>query len=217
MTADSAAPPETARRSRTRERLLDAAHEVFAESGVHTASIEQVAERAGFTRGAFYSNFSSKEELFFALMERENDARMRSLIDQMNVTVPKLGDSPLTAEALAGVVLDFLQGPLTDNRRWSIIQAEFELLALRDPAIAPQYRDFHARFDASLAEIVAGALEQVGRTFSLEPILAVRLLVGSFDSAVKQSILEGESDADALERLRTVLTSVVIAISSPRE
>lgn len=57
MTSDV---PETARRSRTRERLLDAAYEVFADTGVHTASVEQISEAAGFTRGAFYSNFSSR-------------------------------------------------------------------------------------------------------------------------------------------------------------
>jgi AcrR family transcriptional regulator len=214
MPSDSA--PETSRRSRTRERLLDAAYGVFAETGVHTASVEQICERAGFSRGAFYSNFSSKEELFFALMERENDARIVTLVEQMGRTLPKIveSDTPLTAETLAVVILDFLQGPFTDSRRWCVVRSEFELLALRDPAIAPQYRDFHAGFDASLAQIVEGALGQVQRRFALEPTTAVRLLVASYDDAVKQSILEGDSDAQALERLRTTLTAVVLAIST---
>lgn len=216
MTADSAAP-ETARRGRTRERLLDAAYEVFAETGVHTASVEQICERAGFSRGAFYSNFSTKEELFFALMERENDARISTLVEQMGHSLPKIlsTDEPLSAETLAVVILDFLQGPFTDNRRWCVVQSEFELLALRDPAIAPQYRDFHAGFDASLVQIVEGALQQVNRGFALEPTTAVRLLVASYDDAVKQSILEADSDEEALERLRETLTAVVLAISTP--
>ena len=53
--------PATTRRQATRERLLDAAFEVFAEQGVHASTVEQIAERAGFTRGAFYSNFTTKE------------------------------------------------------------------------------------------------------------------------------------------------------------
>ncbi|KQQ06261.1 MULTISPECIES: TetR/AcrR family transcriptional regulator [unclassified Rathayibacter] len=205
--------PETARRSRTRERLLDAAYEVFADVGVHTASVEQISEAAGFTRGAFYSNFSSKEELFFALMERENDARITTLVQQMGHSLPKVADGPLTAETLAVVILDFLQGPFNDNRRWCVVQSEFELLALRDAAIAPQYRDFRAGFDASLVQIVDDALRQVQREFALEPTTAVRLLIASYDDAVKQSILEGDSDPGALERLRSTLTAVVLAIS----
>lgn len=216
MTTDSPAAPDSARRSRTRERLLDAAYDVFAEAGVHTASVEQICERAGFSRGAFYSNFSSKEELFFALMERENGARVRVLVEQMGESIPKItGEGgPLTAETLAVVILDFLQGPFTDNRRWCVVQSEFELLALRDPGIAPQYRDFRADFDATLVGIVEGALHQVQRRFSLEPTTAVRLLEAGYDDAVKQSILEGDSEQEALERLRATLTAIVLIIST---
>src|SRR3546814_7603493 len=55
------------RREATRQRLLDAAAEVFAEVGLDATSVEAVCERAGFTRGAFYSNFASKEEMFLEL------------------------------------------------------------------------------------------------------------------------------------------------------
>ncbi|WP_207403412.1 TetR/AcrR family transcriptional regulator [Rathayibacter sp. SD072] len=208
-------PEQSSRRGRTRERLLDAAYDVFAETGVHTASVEQVSERAGFTRGAFYSNFSSKEELFFALMERENGLRLAGLVEQMGRTIPKLGGEPLTGEALGAVVLDFLHGPFDDDRRWCLVQSEFELLALRDPAIAPRYSGFRGRFDASLVEIIGSALQEVGRTFALEPTAAVRLVLASYEDAVKQSILDGDSDGDALERLRSSLTGVVIAVSTP--
>lgn len=146
-------------------------------------------------------------------MERENDARIATLVEQMGRTLPKVADEPLTAVTLAVVILDFLQGPFNDNRRWCVVQSEFELLALRDAAIAPQYRDFRAGFDASLVQIVDDALAQVQREFALEPTTAVRLLIASYDDAVKQSILEADSDAAALERLRSTLTAVVLAIS----
>src|SRR5688500_11418623 len=60
----------TRRREATRQKLLDAAAEVFAEVGLDAASVEAVCERAGFTRGAFYSNFESKDELFLELSAR---------------------------------------------------------------------------------------------------------------------------------------------------
>ena len=59
----------TKRRPETRRRLLDAALAVFAEKGFNGARIEDVCAAAGYTRGAFYSNVATKEELFFALCD----------------------------------------------------------------------------------------------------------------------------------------------------
>ncbi|MDQ3789200.1 MAG: TetR/AcrR family transcriptional regulator, partial [Actinomycetota bacterium] len=54
----------------TRARLLDAAEEVFAEHGFGRTTLEQIAERAGYTRGAVYANFTSKDDLFLAVLDR---------------------------------------------------------------------------------------------------------------------------------------------------
>ncbi|MFC9355228.1 TetR/AcrR family transcriptional regulator, partial [Rhodococcus sp. NPDC057014] len=59
----------TKRRGQTRRRLLDAAVEVFAENGFGRSTVEQICERGGYTRGAFYSNFASLDEMFFAMWE----------------------------------------------------------------------------------------------------------------------------------------------------
>src|SRR3954467_6850274 len=59
------------RRAETVERLLDAALETFAEIGFAAASVEDICRRGGFTRGAFYSSFRTKDELFGALFVRE--------------------------------------------------------------------------------------------------------------------------------------------------
>ncbi|MET0296255.1 MAG: TetR/AcrR family transcriptional regulator, partial [Microbacterium sp.] len=64
------AMPATRRREATRQKLLDAAAQVFAEVGLDAASVEAICERAGFSRGAFYSNFETKDELMLALTER---------------------------------------------------------------------------------------------------------------------------------------------------
>ena len=58
------------RRQLTREALVASARDVFAKRGFHAASLEEIAEAAGFTRGAVYSNFENKEELFFAVLDR---------------------------------------------------------------------------------------------------------------------------------------------------
>src|SRR5437879_6422414 len=61
------------RRAMTREHLLAAAAEVFARRGYHGATLDEVAETAGFTKGAVYSNFTSKEDLFLALTQRREE------------------------------------------------------------------------------------------------------------------------------------------------
>jgi AcrR family transcriptional regulator len=72
-------------RDDTREKLFEAAARVFEEQGIGSASIEAVAAAAGFTRGAFYSNFKSKDELIIALLEdhvEQSIARIRDLLDR---------------------------------------------------------------------------------------------------------------------------------------
>ncbi|MGH8975530.1 MAG: TetR family transcriptional regulator, partial [Acidimicrobiia bacterium] len=56
-------------RAQTRARLLESAAALFAERGFHGTSVEDIAERAGFSRGAFYSNFEHKADLFLALLD----------------------------------------------------------------------------------------------------------------------------------------------------
>ena len=67
------------KQAHTRSRLIDAAEAVFARRGLHHASIDDVAEEAGFTKGAFYANFASKEELFLAMLEEHFAARLEEL------------------------------------------------------------------------------------------------------------------------------------------
>ncbi len=76
----------SARRLATRTRLLDAAQRVFVERGIFAATVEEICDAAGFTRGAFYSNFADKEALIEAVLLRESDSILQVLT--------RLADSP---------------------------------------------------------------------------------------------------------------------------
>ncbi|HMN30494.1 MAG TPA: helix-turn-helix domain-containing protein, partial [Caldilineaceae bacterium] len=77
------------RQQQTRERLLDAAVEVFSRRGYHAASVEEISEAAGFSKGAVYSNFASKEELFLALLDRLFTRELPAWrADQLRYAVP---------------------------------------------------------------------------------------------------------------------------------
>ncbi|MCP4618794.1 MAG: TetR/AcrR family transcriptional regulator [Bradyrhizobium sp.] len=68
-------------RDDTRDKLFEAAARVFEEQGIHAASIEAIAAAAGFTRGAFYSNFASKDELIVAMLEDHVEQTIRRNLD----------------------------------------------------------------------------------------------------------------------------------------
>ncbi len=204
------------RRGRTRERLLDAAYDAFAEHGVHVATVEQITERAGFTRGAFYSNFTTKEELFFALMERENGLRTATLREQLDVLQPRI-EAALAAHddvALGEVILDLFVGPF-DDRRWCLVQGEFKMLAMRDRAVAAQLLAYQSRFATSLLPVLERAIEQAGREFVLDTAATLQLLSSVYEDALEASILAGQDVRDT-ERLRTDLARTVLVLTRPR-
>src|SRR5271157_3665221 len=63
----------------TRSRFVQAAEKIFARDGFEAAKLEEIAAEAGYTRGAFYANFGSKEDLFFALLEQEITSHIENL------------------------------------------------------------------------------------------------------------------------------------------
>src|SRR5438094_7823006 len=73
-------------RAETRRRLIEAATEVFAELGFHGASVEVIAERAGYTRGAFYSNFDGKDDLFLAVYDKRAEAQVEEVSGLMRAS-----------------------------------------------------------------------------------------------------------------------------------
>lgn len=122
----------TPRRERTRERLLDAAFTVFARHGIRGASIEAVCEAAGFTRGAFYSNFSSKEELFLALAERAMRRQLASLESIGKELQPDIVCGGTVDHDAIRAILSVMVIDPGDARQWALMRAELELLAMRD-------------------------------------------------------------------------------------
>jgi AcrR family transcriptional regulator len=181
-------------REHTRERLIDAAFEVFAEVGLNAASIEQITERAGFTRGAFYSNFESKVELFFAIA----DAKYARATEDLKTGVDGIfaealpAGHPITPDVVETIVTRVL-GLTAADPNWAFFESEFEALALRDPAIAERYAGHNRDAAVGLAELLDGALARIGVRFRVPAVQATRLLIASFKSALSAFLLSGGS------------------------
>ncbi len=190
------------RRERTRERLLDAAYGLFAEHGINGTSIEAVCEAAGFTRGAFYSNFASKEELFLALSEREIRVRMRSLEHAVeHLPEHPVQDGVIAPATIATIVAAVMDDP-RDERRWCLMNAELELLALRDPQVAARFAEQEESFRAELADILTRVLTEVGMRFAIDPAAATRVLISAYSCAARDAFL-GPADDEAVRRAQS--------------
>ena len=139
------------RRQQTRDYLLRAAAQVFAERGFHGASLDEVAAVAGFTKGAVYSNFKNKEDLFLALLESlyaEELAQVRATLE---------GSQGPPDEHLSDFV-SYMQGQYQsmgeDWFTWSMLREEFLLYALRNPSAREKLAQFENDDVAAVADII---------------------------------------------------------------
>ncbi len=116
------------RRQLTRDALIDAATAVFARRGFHGASLDEIAETAGFTRGAIYKNFTDKEDLFLAVWERFNE---RALIEFGDL----IGDAhPLDTTQVAAVAAKWRELQSSDPD-FFVLGWEFNLYVVRNPDV----------------------------------------------------------------------------------
>jgi AcrR family transcriptional regulator len=177
----------TKRRPQTLSRLLDAALEAFAATGFGGTRIEDVCKRAGYTRGAFYSNFASKDELFFALFDR-HAARV---LDRFEKQAAALGAGPVTLESIAAALAEFDD----DERTWYLVTTEFTLSAIRDPDAARRLAEHDARLRAEATRLLGELLTRAGvrlrPAFELEAL--VRMLIAIREGALAQSYVEPEA------------------------
>ena len=112
------------RTQETQARLLDAAEEVFVRDGYEGAQLEEIAATAGRSKGAVYTHFKSKEDLFLALYEHQ----IRSHIDRLVSSLRKCASRKQSLEAFREFYVELVR-----DRTWPILTLEFKLFALRHP------------------------------------------------------------------------------------
>jgi AcrR family transcriptional regulator len=204
-------PMETVRMTReqskahTRERLLAAARSVFARSGFHGASVEEVASEAGFSTGALYSNFDGKEDLFLVLMEREIEEHAREISDAVSAR------ASMAERATGGA------------RQWmTMIDREPELLLLfmefwaygvRDAQVRPKVA---ARF-AQMREVLTKLIADGAREFDLQLEIPAEQLAVAVDALADGIARQKLADPDAVpdELMGRVLALLFEAATRP--
>lgn len=187
MDGERAAPrPRLSRaesQARTRAELLDAAAAVFAERGFAAGTLDEIAERAGFTTGALYSNFASKEQLFLELLSARRSLgleRRMEAMDGMLAAGLEAGNDPFAlATQLFLAIAD-------EERELAPLQAELWLYAVRHPEAMQVISDKLAEQVGALERIVLALLERSGVPATIDAREATVAVVGLFHGLVRQ-------------------------------
>jgi AcrR family transcriptional regulator len=159
VSAPLRAPSRQAERTEvTRRKLLAAAKQIFAKDGFEAARLEDISSGAGYTRGAFYANFDSKEDIFFALLEEW----VRERIESVTAALRPHKD-PLAK--LAALRKHYAQ--LAKDRRLVLISLEFKLFALRHPEAHARLRSRHRRIRACFVGLFSELLASLGKTLPI--------------------------------------------------
>ena len=163
-------------REEVRQRLLDAALAVFAEHGFDIANLDQIAEVAGLTKGAIYSNFAGKDDLFYAMMEDQIMVRVESIRNALTNGATDVH----YPEGLRDIG-DLLTAAFTEQREWRMVFLDFWRRAVRDD-------DVRARFIVhrqNLRDAIAASVEELLRgsrptgDFTVDDVVTVVLALSN--------------------------------------
>ena len=203
-------PPITARRAQTRERLMAAARSVFAERGIEAASVEEICETAGFTRGAFYSNFSGRSELVLAMIQQSIRTQFAAA-EQAITTMKAAGDRE--PEELVGIALSALTGTgstLAAASQDVITDRAMLLYAAREPVLREPYRQFIDTCTSQIEVLIADALQHARLELTVPLRDAVELLMATHNHLQTVALFSAErADPALLKTLLSVITQPV--------
>jgi AcrR family transcriptional regulator len=194
------------RRAHTRERLITAAMHVFAERGVNGASVEEICEAAGFTRGAFYSNFPDKSALVLAIIQ-QNIAR-QVVAAERAIAVIKLA-SNVSADELVSLALTAYEEAGREPGESTLADRELLLHAARKPELRRPYLEFLEQSERQIAGLIQDALQHVGLEFTIPVEHAIRLL-GAAHEQSKLLAIFGQRPAD-----QALIRSLLVSITRP--
>jgi len=146
MTTTTTRLTRSERSAQTRRELLDAAERCFFATGYHGTTLDDIADDAGYTKGAVYSTFKSKAGLFLALFDEVVQRRMRDIRDVLSHDDPQ--------DRLAALARQPVE---ESNARFLLLSIEFWILAAREPVLLEQFSARYLGLRASIAELAPAA------------------------------------------------------------
>ncbi|KQR39253.1 TetR/AcrR family transcriptional regulator [Microbacterium sp. Leaf159] len=186
--------PATRSRENTRARLLDAAAQVFAEVGLDGASVEAVCDRAGFTRGAFYSNFESKDELFLMLAGSVAEQRVNAVRARVEEIA---ADGGLSEGCDPVELVQQIMDAGGDDRLGVMLMSEIRIRALRDAQFGAAYLVQEREMVSSIAVIITDIVSVSSLELKIPADEAARMLMIIWEGMTVRGAMAGQ-DSDQL-------------------
>ena len=195
---------------RTRDVLLDAAGEVFAKRGFGGAALEDIAEAAGYTRGAIYSHFGTKEELFLAVIERH-------LLRFLNGFEDIIGAFESLADLDVAQFAERWRELTIAGSDSAALGYEFSLFLLRNPGARERLAAKREETIQSLADYIGTNIARLGGTLTIPADALARVLIASHDAVTINAHLDGKDLYEPF--LQMVMSNVApkpAAVKRPR-
>ena len=192
--------------AQTRARLIDTAQQLFVANGYGGTSIRDIADGAGYSQGAFYSNFASKEDVLLELLKGHMEAEGA----QLSAVMESDGRTPeqLFAE------LESWAATLNRDASWSMLSIELQLHANRSPTFAAKYQTVWDAHRARLGGVVGKLFATLGRTPPAEP----EELAAGFMALTHGLALQGRGNRpDPSGRLILVFLRGLVASAGPAD
>jgi AcrR family transcriptional regulator len=191
------------RRVHTREILLTSAEQLFIERGYAQVSVSDICSAAGFTRGAFYSNFADKADLVLELFDQHAGERLDRL--QAMLANASAGNADEWAQSLLAVT--------PQDRGWVLLFLEFRLLAPRQPELGAKLDQHDEAVTAALADILRQ--QPWARRFPA-PELA-KLLLAAREGVLARTVRDDDSAAETVQAVTAVVSAAFDALKADRQ
>ena len=186
----------------TRRRLLEAARRVFLKRGWAATSLEMIVREAGLTKGAVYSRFRSKADLFLALLDERIAER---IADIQTVAVAEHGPAGLAA-AMGRRWDDGMPAELA----WHRVGIEFRLHAARIPTLNRRYAALHARLRHAIADVIEGEARENGQTLAIPADDLARASMALLTGMVLERCADGDAYPEYLSE--TINRAVMLGL-----
>ena len=212
------------KRAHTQELLLAAGRELVVDKGIGAVSVGDVCTRAGFTRGAFYSNFTDMDHFIHRLAENEWEA-MTAFVDAAVSAGPQGGsgvdrtpraDADLRAGADPRALVD-LAGRLMEvvpvSREFYFLQSEFMAYLVRDPERRSALGDGYEVFKRRLGTVLETELAAVGRECVLSVTDTTELFLVDVERSMRLGLIHDDSTLAAY--VDRTLAVILLRLSQP--
>ncbi|GAA1305187.1 MAG: TetR/AcrR family transcriptional regulator [Brachybacterium tyrofermentans] len=208
----------TRRKENTRTKLVRASLDVFVEKGIDGVTVDDLVRAAGFTRGAFYSNFSTKEEVFSALFASVTE----EMLEIANTSVASAlaaahaeGSTPGSLSEIddATIMVAVFEGIRPFGRQWYLLYSDAIARSLRDEAMRAELAVQRERLRDQIGKLLSTRMEENGDRPLLPPEDLAQLLVGVFVDLMVREQMDGR---DITELAATTILGTLRAFVEPR-